>query len=85
MQTQPIPCHLAPLTAIIANRPEAQQLPEVAGERQVEAEPSDKLAESLQLIRWCCLLYTLRSGKSSKAPAAAWRLTGRRARQGVAI
>jgi|TARA_B100000513_G_scaffold93548_1_gene39481 hypothetical protein len=50
MQTQPIPCHLAPLTAIIANRPEAQQLPEVAGERQVEAEPSDKLAESLQLI-----------------------------------
>jgi hypothetical protein len=37
------------LTAIIANRLEAQQLPELAGERRVGAEPSDKLAESLQV------------------------------------
>ena len=33
--------------AIIASRLEAKQLPEVAGERRVEAEHSDKLAESL--------------------------------------
>jgi len=35
------------LSATIANRLQAQHLPEVAGERRVEAEPSDKLAESL--------------------------------------
>ena len=39
-----------PLTAIIANRLEAQQLLEVVGNRRVEAEPSDKLAKSL-LVR----------------------------------
>jgi len=35
------------LSATIANRLQAQHLPEVAGERRVEAEHSDKLAESL--------------------------------------
>ena len=37
---------MAPLSATIANRLQAQHLPEVAGERLVEAEHSDKLAES---------------------------------------
>ena len=37
--------------AIIASRLEAKQLPEVAGERRVEAEHSDKLADSLLLVR----------------------------------
>merc|ERR1712070_654631 len=38
---------MGPLSATIANRLQAQHLPEVAGERRVEAEHSDKLAESL--------------------------------------
>ena len=42
---------LVPLMAIIASRLEAKQLPEVAGERRVEAEHSDKLADSLLLVR----------------------------------
>ena len=45
-QALPVPGHLARLAAR-PNRLVPKQLPEVAGERRVEAKLSDKLAESL--------------------------------------
>ena len=65
--------HLAPLSATIANHLQAQHLPEVAGERRVEAEPTDKLAESLPV-----------RDRVELEPRRHHSLQGDRARQSVA-